>query len=116
MGLIDYTEESSSHPTDYSSMIQIFNRFLLEQFASEIMPFGLSILNDQSSKAGHDPITQLVGLRTRTATICTNCGSQGEKFEGTRVVDLAYESKVCNIGRTRRVLNCHRVLPLLQRF
>jgi Ubiquitin carboxyl-terminal hydrolase len=97
MGLLDYAEESASNPTDYSSMIQMFNRFLLEQFAAEIMPFETSILRGQDNNSGQDPITQLVGLRVRTSTVCTNCGNQSERPEGMRLMDLIYSSKVFHI-------------------
>ena len=90
MGLVDYAEDSSLRSTDYSSMIQLFNRFLMEQFAVEIMPFESSILRDQKERVDQDPVTQLVGMRARTVTKCTNCGFQIEKSEVTRVVDLVY--------------------------
>jgi PAB-dependent poly(A)-specific ribonuclease subunit 2 len=93
MGLVDYAEESASHPIDYSSMIQMFNRFLLEQFALEISPFRSPIIRDPVTMHDQDPITQLVGVRARTMTECTNCGAQSEKPEGTRLIDLVY-SKV----------------------
>ena len=104
MGLVDYAEDSSFHPTDYSSMIQLFNRFLLEQFAIEIMPFGSSILRYQTERVEQDPVTQLVGMRARTVTKCTSCGFQSEKLEATRLVDLVY-NKVCSLTPALNLLH-----------
>ncbi|SRR6266404_4497129 len=101
--LIDYGGDLAQ--IDYAHMIQMFHRFLLDNLAIEdvyqdnptLLPPDPSF---PQSTADSPPITQLFGMRCRTAISCTYCKTTKEKEQVTFVVDLIYPRKVSHALRS----------------
>ncbi len=96
--LIDYGVDLAE--TNYARTIQMFHRFLLDNLAveEESYPNNPSLLPPDPSfpqrTAASPPITQLLGMYSRNASICTYCNVTKEKDQVTFVVDLIYSRKV----------------------
>lgn len=96
--LIDYGVDLAE--TNYARMIQIFHRFLLDHLAVEEEPYpdNPSLLPPDPSFPQHTatspPITQLLGMYSQNASICTYCEGMREKEQVTFVIDLIYSRKV----------------------
>ena len=96
--LIDYGVDLAE--TNYARMIQMFHRFLLDHLAVEEESYSdnPSLLPPDPSfpqrTAMSPPITQLLGMYSRNASICTYCKVMREKEQVTFVIDLIYSRKV----------------------
>jgi PAB-dependent poly(A)-specific ribonuclease subunit 2 len=103
LGLIDL-ENDSSKTTAYSTLIQTFNRYLLEQMTTEsslppnIAPSPSPLLKNSpfSTEPGKvtPPMAQLVKLDLKTLSTCSSCGAKGERETGANVIDLIYPRRV----------------------
>ncbi|GAA5946166.1 hypothetical protein JCM3765_000141 [Sporobolomyces pararoseus] len=99
LGLIDL-ENDSSKTTAYSTLIQTFNRYLLEQMTTEsslppnIVPTPALLLKNSpfSTEPGKatPPMAQLVRVDLKSLSTCSNCGAKGERETPANVVDLIY--------------------------
>ncbi|GAA6005194.1 hypothetical protein JCM11491_002615 [Sporobolomyces phaffii] len=99
LGLIDL-ENDSSKTTAYSTLIQTFNRYLLEQMTTEsslppnIVPSPEPLLKNSpfSTEPGKvtPPMAQLVKVDLRTLSTCSSCGAKSERDTGANVIDLIY--------------------------
>jgi PAB-dependent poly(A)-specific ribonuclease subunit 2 len=93
-------DESSSSQAAYSSLIQTFNRFLLECMGAEadVKPHNQRILHQREgvdeAPSHASALSQLVGLLVRTATTCKACGYQISRDSTTNVLDFVYPAKV----------------------
>lgn len=97
LGLIDFTAEGVA--PEYATMIQQFNRFILEEFTMEgnMKPNPLIVgpsVKDQQGPTPPSPTTQLFGIHSRTLITCGNCGATTERISSTHVVDLIYPRRV----------------------
>ena len=92
--LIDYGRQQSE--TDYSNMVQLCHRFLIDHFSSEgnSFPNNPVLLRRASTLSGSppaaSPITQLMGINTTNTTICLNCKAVRQKENMIHVVDMIY--------------------------
>lgn len=104
LGLMDNEESSSSHAA-YSSLIQTFNRFLLESTSNESdsKEHNQAITAQRHQDQIPSAIAQLVGLPVRTATVCKSCGYSANREAITNVLDYVYPPKVSAWDRTERV-------------
>ncbi|KZS98990.1 cysteine proteinase [Sistotremastrum niveocremeum HHB9708] len=93
MGLVDYGRETVD--TDYASMIQMFNRFILEQISVEgnSFPHNPPTMQESLRTPLAAPITQLLGIDAKSIIICGSCGARREKESMTHVIDLIYPRK-----------------------
>ncbi|KAL1747522.1 ubiquitin carboxyl-terminal hydrolase-domain-containing protein [Schizophyllum fasciatum] len=93
--LVDFGREPTT--IDYATMIQSFNRFLIDHISSEGNAFPQNPVllpgvrpADSYSPA---PITQLMGIDAKTLVVCRACNAVREKESMTHVVDLTYPRK-----------------------
>ncbi|KAG8932918.1 poly(A)-specific ribonuclease [Tulasnella sp. 418] len=96
LGLVDYTTEGNS--PDYATMIQQFNRFLLEEMATEgdTSPSNPLVVSPSLRTAPEpipSPVTQLFGFESKETITCGHCGAKKEKESTTRLIDLIYPRK-----------------------
>ncbi|GAA5855893.1 hypothetical protein JCM8547_000402 [Rhodosporidiobolus lusitaniae] len=96
LGLIDH-ENDASKSVAYATLIQTFNRYLLEQLTSEssIPPPPSrrphpSIVKDVPPRYGRAPLAQLVKLDTTSVSVCQNCQAKSERETGLNVIDMVY--------------------------
>lgn len=96
-GLVDRSVDGEH--SDYASMIQTLNRFILEEFATEgnAGPDNPRLLDQPHLRPGAPPITQLLGIDAKTVTACTNCGFSRDKDIMSHAVDMVYPRKVCSL-------------------
>lgn len=90
--MVDYQAEG--HKREYGTMIQQFNRFLLEEMSARSdVPQGNPhiIPARETAKA---LVTQLMGIDALSIVVCGTCGSVAEKDTLSHVVDLAFARKV----------------------
>uniref|UniRef100_D8PTC9 PAN2-PAN3 deadenylation complex catalytic subunit PAN2 n=1 Tax=Schizophyllum commune (strain H4-8 / FGSC 9210) TaxID=578458 RepID=D8PTC9_SCHCM len=98
--LVDYGREPAN--VDYASMIQTFNRFLVDSMSSEgnAFPQNPVLLPSLRPADAHSPaaapVTQLMGLDAKTLVICRTCNAVREKESMTHVVDLTYPRRSPN--------------------
>ncbi|KDQ12374.1 hypothetical protein BOTBODRAFT_134946 [Botryobasidium botryosum FD-172 SS1] len=96
LGVVDTDAERPD--TDYASMIQLFNRFALEEISAEGNAFPQNPIvrpTNELVPMGQvaAPITQLLGIDSTTVIVCQNCGAKRTKEGMTHVVDLLYPRK-----------------------
>lgn len=99
LSLIDYALDGVN--PDYLTMIQQFNRFVMEEMATEgstnpnpvVVPPELKAW-DQGSSAP-PPVTQIFGMSSKTVATCGQCRAATERSHSFHVVDLNYPRKVC---------------------
>lgn len=105
LGLIDFSSESGAAPQEYATMIQQFNRFLMEEMTMEgNMSPNPSILPGSivgGTVSPPSPITQLFGIQSKTVISCSNCGSTTDRTSLTHVVDLVYPRRVSHVSSVR---------------
>ncbi|KAG9001549.1 poly(A)-specific ribonuclease, partial [Tulasnella sp. 427] len=97
LSLIDYSLDGVN--PDYLTMIQQFNRFIMEEMATEgnstpnplIVPPSLKAW-DQSTPTP-SPVTQIFGMSSRTVATCGQCRAATERSHSFHVVDLNYPRK-----------------------
>lgn len=93
LGLMDHDTEAST--VAYASLIQTFNRFLLDQMTAEADAPGRnpSLLKRVSVSPLRSPLTQLLAIEARTLSVCP-CGGQTSRDSTLSVVDLIYPRRV----------------------
>ncbi|GAA5974216.1 hypothetical protein JCM11641_003332 [Rhodosporidiobolus odoratus] len=96
LGLIDH-ENDAAKSVAYATLIQTFNRYLLEQLTSEsALPpppsrrSHPSIIKDVPPQSGRPPLAQLVKLETTSLSICQNCQAKSERDTALNVIDMTY--------------------------
>ena len=91
--MVDYQGEG--HKREYGTMIQQFNRFLLEEMSarSDVPQGNPHIIPARDTDKA--PVTQLMGIDAQTTAVCGTCGTVTEKDTLSHVVDLAFVRKVC---------------------
>ncbi|BGP38499.1 poly(A)-specific ribonuclease [Rhodotorula kratochvilovae] len=98
LGLVDH-ENDASKSVAYATLIQTFNRYLLECMTSEsVIPTSSpklprpTLLKDASpaAVAGKAPLAQIVKVDAQSLSVCQNCGAKSERETGLNVVDLQY--------------------------
>lgn len=93
LGVVDYQGEG--HKREYGTMIQQFNRFLLEEMSarSDVPQGNPHIIPGRDTDKA--TVTQLMGIDAQTTAVCGTCGTVTEKDTLSHVVDLAFARKVC---------------------
>lgn len=93
-GLMDMEENASK--ASYSTLIQAANQFFISEMSSEALLTpsteslpGQSLGADGSGSA----IEDLFGLRLRTSTTCSSCGSSATRDSKKLLIDLLYPPK-----------------------
>jgi PAB-dependent poly(A)-specific ribonuclease subunit 2 len=96
--LIDYGRQQSE--TDYSHMVQLCHRFLIDNFSSEGNSFPnnpvllIRASTHSASPPVASPITQLMGINMTNTIICLNCKTVRQKENMIHVVDMIYPPTV----------------------
>ena len=100
-------DQEDNSTASYSSLIQLFNQFLLDQMANEANSTSTSNPNLLQTVDTPDPssISQLFGLHTKTATICPDCGSRSTRDSVKHLLDLVYPRKVSSVSDSRFMTN-----------
>jgi len=93
LGLFEPDEPDSK--TMYSSLIQNFNRFVLEQLHQECSLDRASVagLNAPAGLAS-SPIQRVFGMKTASTNICGHCGLEEERITYPFVLDLMWPKPV----------------------
>jgi PAB-dependent poly(A)-specific ribonuclease subunit 2 len=92
LGLMDHDGESST--VAYASLIQTFNRFLIDQMTAEADSPGRNPALLKSTSSLRSPLTQLLATEAKTLSIC-QCGGQTSRDSTLSVVDMIYPRRVC---------------------
>ncbi|GAA96870.1 uncharacterized protein L969DRAFT_87898 [Mixia osmundae IAM 14324] len=95
LGLMDHSNESAK--TAYASLIQTFNRFMIEQLGQEAKVMHpdlrlrrhMVLLQEESLPS---PVSQIFGISARTMMACV-CGAQSSRDSSFSVIDLIYPRK-----------------------
>lgn len=96
LGLIDH-ENDATKSVAYSTLIQTFNRYLLEQMNTEstipksILP---QLIKGPAISPPLPPLAQVVKLDLHSASSCQSCGAKSDRDTGVNVIDLSYPRKV----------------------
>ncbi|TIB23248.1 hypothetical protein E3P77_01775 [Wallemia ichthyophaga] len=91
LGILD-TDSKSKNTAAYGSMIQSFNRFLLEQMSVESWTF--QPCPQVCNNGNMSPISQLLGIESLSVSMCTDgCGSRSVRKGVTHVIELMYPRK-----------------------
>ncbi|KAG9034379.1 poly(A)-specific ribonuclease [Tulasnella sp. JGI-2019a] len=92
LGLIDHGIDGSS--PDYGTMIQQFNRFVLEEMAIEgnnhPNPVIISQLPTDGRSTTPSPVTQMYGIHSETINECGFCHTVTRRSGMTHAIDLVY--------------------------
>lgn len=95
LGLIDH-ENDATKSVAYSTLIQTFNRYLLEQMNTEstipksILP---QLIKGPAISPPLPPLAQVVKLDLHSASSCQSCGAKSDRDTGVNVIDLSYPRK-----------------------
>ncbi|GAA5878976.1 hypothetical protein JCM1840_007400 [Sporobolomyces johnsonii] len=97
LGLIDLDNDSTK-TVAYSTLIQTFNRYLLEQMTAEsaLPPRPSSaapntpLLKNAPVDPSKPPLAQLVKVESKSLSVCQACGARSERDTGLNVIDLVY--------------------------
>ncbi|QRW27499.1 PAB-dependent poly(A)-specific ribonuclease subunit PAN2 [Rhizoctonia solani] len=98
LGVVDYQAEGLKR--DYGAIIQVFNRFLLEEMSTRSdvpdgNPWLIKVDEDQvmTNGASKSTVTQLMGIDAQSIVVCGACGATTEKDTLSHVVDLTFLRK-----------------------
>lgn len=95
-GVVDYARDGSE--PDYVSMIQLFNRFMIDHIVPEASsPSNPLLLQPQRPAEigpASSPITQLLGIESTSTSTCGSCGSTKDKQGLSHIIDLIYPRQV----------------------
>ncbi|KAJ1309756.1 hypothetical protein OPQ81_006521 [Rhizoctonia solani] len=98
LGVVDYQAEGLKR--DYGAIIQVFNRFLLEEMSARSdvpdgNPWLTKVPENQTpaNGANKSTITQLMGIDAQSIVMCSACGATTEKDTLSHVVDLTFLRK-----------------------
>ncbi|GJN87292.1 hypothetical protein Rhopal_000240-T1 [Rhodotorula paludigena] len=97
LGLIDH-ENDASKSVAYATLIQTFNRYLLECLTSESMLPGASpraprpqlIKSAAGTQPAKAPLAQLVKVDMQSHSTCQHCSARSDRETGLNVIDLVY--------------------------
>ena len=107
LGLMDF--DDSSAQVAYSSLIQTFNRFLLERMGKESDVVKLLLQYDTELDAESLPpaslLSQIIGLNTRTTSTCSSCGHRVSRDSSTNILDFVYPRKVSPVDTAGRAVS-----------
>lgn len=94
LGLVDHDGENST--VAYASLIQTFNRYLLEQMSAESHVAGPnpSLVKGVADSLSRAPLAQLLRLETKTVSLCQQCGVSTRRDTNLSVIDLVYPRRV----------------------
>ncbi|CUA74901.1 PAB-dependent poly(A)-specific ribonuclease subunit 2 [Rhizoctonia solani] len=102
LGVVDYQAEGPKR--DYGAIIQVFNRFLLEEMSvrSDVPdgnPWLTRVAENETAANGANKstITQLMGIDAQSIVMCSACGATTEKDTLSHVVDLTFRKPQSNI-------------------
>lgn len=96
LGLIDH-ENDATKSVAYSTLIQTFNRYLLEQMNTEsTIPKSTlpQLIKGPAIVPPLPPLAQVVKLDLHSASSCQSCGAKSDRDTGVNVIDLSYPRKV----------------------
>lgn len=91
---MDHDGESST--VAYASLIQTFNRYLLEQMTAEshISDTDPILIKGRTSSSIDPPLAQLIRLNAETVSTCALCGAASRRDTSVSVVDMIYPRRV----------------------
>ncbi|TKA57450.1 hypothetical protein B0A53_00679 [Rhodotorula sp. CCFEE 5036] len=95
LGLIDH-ENDATKSVAYSTLIQTFNRYLLEQMNTEsTIPKSTlpQLVKGPAIVPPLPPLAQVVKLDLHSASSCQTCGAKSDRDTGVNVIDLSYPRK-----------------------
>lgn len=81
----------------YSSLIQITNRFLLDNMSKECDTSlnNITVLRDSPADGQVDSaLGQLLAFQVLTVSTCSSCGHQSKRETSSNVLDFVYPRKV----------------------
>ena len=95
-GVVDYARDGSE--PDYVSMIQLFNRFMIDHIVPEASSPSNPLLF-QTRRPVIDapipsPMTQLLGIESTSTSTCGSCGSTRDKQGLSHIIDMVYPRQV----------------------
>ncbi|ELU44832.1 cell division control protein 45 [Rhizoctonia solani AG-1 IA] len=118
LGVVDYQAEGLKR--DYGAIIQVFNRFLLEEMSTRSdvpdgNPWLIKVDEDQvmTNGASKSTVTQLMGIDAQSIVVCGACGATTEKDTLSHVVDLTFLRKVsiCAMSTENATFHTQRIVP-----
>lgn len=91
---MDHDGESST--VAYASLIQTFNRYLLEQMTAESDAPGRnpSLIKALPDSHSRPPLAQLLRVEAKTMSLCQQCGASPSRESPLNVIDLIYPRRV----------------------
>lgn len=94
---MDHDGENST--VAYASLIQTFNRYLLEQMTAEshVTDTDPVLIKGRSAEGKTEPpLSQLIRLNATTVSTCQQCGAASKRDTSVSVVDMIYPRRVCD--------------------
>jgi PAB-dependent poly(A)-specific ribonuclease subunit 2 len=92
---MDHDGESST--VAYASLIQTFNRYLLEQMTAEsqnVAGSNPSLFKNVPDSLSRAPLAQLLRVEAKTVSVCQQCGVAASRETSLSVIDLVYPRRV----------------------
>ena len=89
LGLMDHDGEAT---VAYASLIQTFNRYLLDQMTAEADAPGAkpSLIKSTPHPTPKSPLAQLLRVEAKTVSVCQQCGVATTRDNALSVIDLVY--------------------------
>ncbi|KAK4698993.1 PAB-dependent poly(A)-specific ribonuclease subunit 2, partial [Phenoliferia sp. Uapishka_3] len=80
----------------YASLIQTFNRYLLDQMTAESDSLGLkpSLIKSAPEPTSKSPLAQLLRVEAKTVSVCQQCGVATTRDNALSVIDLAMSNEL----------------------
>jgi hypothetical protein len=95
-GVVDYARDGSE--PDYVTMIQLFNRFMIDHIVPEASSPSNPLLLRPQRLGKNDPvpspITQLLGIESTSTSACGSCGTTKDKQGLSHIIDMIYPRQV----------------------
>lgn len=101
--------DRDSNTVAYASLIQTFNRYLLEQMTVESESAGSnpSLIKSSPGPTTRSPLAQLLKVEAKTTSTCQQCNGQTSRDSSLSVIDMVYPRKVSRLSAARvRVSRC----------
>lgn len=94
LGLVDHDGESAT--VAYASLIQTFNRYLLEQMTAESHVAGPnpSLIKGVPDSLSRSPLAQLIRIDAKSVSVCQQCGVATNRETSMSVLDIIYPRRV----------------------
>ncbi|KAF9984930.1 poly(A)-specific ribonuclease, partial [Modicella reniformis] len=116
LGLFEPNEPDAK--TLYSTLIQNFNRFVLEQLHQECGQDRSVTIIASSAPSGSapSPIQQIFGMKTASTSVCGHCGLEEERITYPFVLDLMWPkpTTASNAHQSSKNHNPHKAKELQQ--